>query len=87
MVLEIGKKNKEDELNATIGELRHNSAALAEKLSREESDKLVCLIDFINSMNLFILSSVLSKFSNHEMCRTRLNVLLEKKTRELLRKI
>ncbi|KNA13725.1 hypothetical protein SOVF_113380 [Spinacia oleracea] len=38
--IEIGKKNKEDELNATIGELRHNSAALAEKLSREESDKL-----------------------------------------------
>ncbi|XP_021719594.1 kinesin-like protein KIN-14C [Chenopodium quinoa] len=38
--IEIGRKNKEDELNAIVGELRHNVAALEEKFAKEESDKL-----------------------------------------------
>ncbi|KAL2924773.1 Kinesin-like protein KIN-14C [Bienertia sinuspersici] len=37
---EIERKHKEDELNAIIGELRQNYAALQEKFSKEESDKL-----------------------------------------------
>ncbi|KAL2931148.1 Kinesin-like protein KIN-14C [Bienertia sinuspersici] len=36
----IERKHKEDELNAIIGELRQNYAALQEKFSKEESDKL-----------------------------------------------
>ncbi|GAB2298799.1 Kinesin-like protein KIN-14C [Dionaea muscipula] len=34
------KKNKEDELNTTIGELRQNCLVLQEKFTKEESDKL-----------------------------------------------
>lgn len=37
---EIERKKKEDELNATIGDLRQKYSALAEKCAKEESDKL-----------------------------------------------
>lgn len=39
-------KNKEEELNSIIMELRKNNASLQEKLVKEESDKLV-------SVNIF----------------------------------
>lgn len=35
-------KNKEEELNSIIMELRKNCALLHEKLTKEESDKSVC---------------------------------------------
>ncbi|XWS19479.1 hypothetical protein CRYUN_Cryun31cG0019600 [Craigia yunnanensis] len=37
---ELEKKNKEEELNAVISELRNNNASLKEKLSKEVSEKL-----------------------------------------------
>ncbi|OMO76685.1 hypothetical protein CCACVL1_15493 [Corchorus capsularis] len=37
---ELEKKNKEEELNAVISELRENNASLQEKLSKEVSEKL-----------------------------------------------
>ncbi|GAB4831023.1 Kinesin-like protein KIN-14C [Ancistrocladus abbreviatus] len=45
--MDMERKNKEDELNAAIGELRQNCALLQEKLTKEESDKL----DAIRSHN------------------------------------
>lgn len=38
--IELEKKNKEEELNAVISELRDNNASLQEKLSKEVSEKL-----------------------------------------------
>lgn len=44
MISEIGSKNREDELNAIIGELRQKQAALQDRVATEESEKLVCLL-------------------------------------------
>lgn len=41
MVLEEQLRNKEEELNSVITELRRNYATVQEKLTKEETEKLV----------------------------------------------
>lgn len=45
LLLEMLMKAKEEELNSIIMELRRNYEASQEKFAKEQSDKLVCLVE------------------------------------------
>ena len=67
----------EDELNASIGELRLKYAALQGKFAKLESDKLVCLSHFYVSTPKFV-SVIIIELAHDVACRMQSRVTKEK---------
>lgn len=50
MIVDLLLRNKEEELNSIIAELRKNYAALQEKFTKEELDKMVSCVGWISNV-------------------------------------
>ncbi|XP_021726252.1 kinesin-like protein KIN-14C [Chenopodium quinoa] len=69
--IEIGRKNKEDELNTIVGELRHIITSLEEKLAKEESEKLDAIECYNREKEARVAAEALIASLSQELEKTR----------------